>query len=89
MIRSAMIGLLRVYKLGISPLLPVACRFEPTCSEYAREALEIHGIRRGSGLALRRLLRCQPFCRGGFDPVPGVTELGCSHGEQGVNGFHG
>ncbi len=88
MIRAAMIGLLGIYKRWVSPLLPVACRFEPTCSEYAREALEIHGIWRGSGLALRRLLRCHPFCRGGFDPVPGVTEAR-SHGARGVTGFHG
>ena len=89
MIRAAMIGLLRNYKRWVSPLLPAACRFQPTCSEYAREALEIHGIRRGSGLTLRRVLRCHPFCRGGFDPVPGVTEAGCSHGGRGVTGFHG
>ena len=80
MIRSAMIGLLKIYKRWVSPLLPAACRFQPTCSEYAREALESHGIWRGSRLTLRRLLRCQPFCRGGFDPVPGEIEAGCRHG---------
>ena len=89
MIRAAMIGLLRIYKRWVSPLLPAACRFQPTCSEYAREALEIHGLWRGSRLTLRRLLRCHPFCRGGFDPVPGVTEVGCSHGGRGATGFHG
>ena len=88
MIRAAMIGLLRIYKRWVSPLLPAACRFEPTCSEYAREALEIHGTLRGSGLALRRLLRCHPFRRGGFDPVPGVTETR-GHGVRRVTGSHG
>ena len=80
MIRTALIGLLGFYKRWVSPLLPAACRFQPSCSEYAREALELHGIWRGSTLTLRRLLRCQPFCRGGFDPVPGVTGAGCRHG---------
>ncbi len=89
MIRAAMIGLLRIYKRWVSPLLPAACRFQPTCSEYAREALEIHGIWRGSRLMLRRFLRCHPFCRGGFDPVPGVTEAGRGHSGRGVTGFHG
>lgn len=68
--RSAVDGLLAGYQRFISPLLPVACRFHPSCSQYAREAVEVHGIWRGTGLALYRLLRCQPFTRGGFDPVP-------------------
>jgi hypothetical protein len=58
------------YKKTISPWLPSACRFEPTCSVYAREAIERHGLRNGSLLALRRLLRCHPLHSGGFDPVP-------------------
>jgi putative membrane protein insertion efficiency factor len=61
--------LLRVYKRFISPLLIPACRFTPTCSEYAYEAVSRYGAYRGSGLALKRLLRCNPFCKGGFDPV--------------------
>jgi hypothetical protein len=63
-------AVLRFYKLAISPLLPRACRYEPTCSTYAREAIERYGLWRGAGLAIRRLGRCHPFHRGGLDPVP-------------------
>jgi putative membrane protein insertion efficiency factor len=62
--------LLRGYKRWISPMLPNACRFVPTCSEYALEAVELHGALRGSWLALTRLLRCHPFARAMHDPVP-------------------
>lgn len=62
--------LIRAYKRLISPLLPVACRFTPTCSEYAAEAIRRHGSVRGTGLAIRRLSRCRPFGGGGEDPVP-------------------
>ena len=65
-----LVFLVRVYKSAVSPLLPPACRFEPTCSAYAEEALRRHGARRGSSLAIRRLLRCRPGCSGGYDPVP-------------------
>jgi putative membrane protein insertion efficiency factor len=58
------------YKAAISPWLPRACRYEPTCSVYAREAIERHGFRRGSWLTIRRLSRCHPFRPGGLDPVP-------------------
>ncbi len=58
------------YKKFVSPLLPPACRFTPTCSEYAREAVLRHGLTRGLALAGRRLLRCHPFHAGGHDPVP-------------------
>jgi putative membrane protein insertion efficiency factor len=61
--------LLRAYKWAISPLVPAACRYVPTCSEYAMEAVERFGILRGGGLACARLLRCHPFVRGGYDPV--------------------
>lgn len=70
MVRRAMVALLRGYKRFISPLLPPACRFEPTCSVYAREAIERFGAARGSWLALRRLGRCHPLNPGGWDPVP-------------------
>jgi len=62
--------LLGGYKKFVSPLLPPACRYHPTCSEYAREAVLKHGLARGTVLAARRLLRCHPFREGGFDPVP-------------------
>lgn len=58
------------YQRFLSPLLGPRCRFEPSCSAYAREAVEVHGAVRGSGLALWRLLRCQPFGTPGYDPVP-------------------
>jgi len=61
---------IRVYQRWISPFTPRTCRFHPTCSGYAIEALECHGLLRGSALTLWRLLRCQPFCEGGHDPVP-------------------
>ncbi len=66
----AAVAVLDFYTRFLSPLLPRACRFEPTCSVYAREAIERHGLARGAGLAARRLLRCHPFHRGGLDPVP-------------------
>lgn len=66
----AVAGLLAAYKRFLSPLLPEACRFSPTCSEYAREAILKYGLLTGSRLALRRLLRCHPFTTGGWDPVP-------------------
>ena len=62
--------LLAVYRRWISPLKGPSCRFVPTCSGYAVEAVQRHGAMRGSWLTLRRLLRCHPFCEGGFDPVP-------------------
>jgi putative membrane protein insertion efficiency factor len=62
--------LLRGYKWAISPMFPGACRFVPTCSEYAMEAVERYGAVRGSWMALSRLLRCHPFAGSGYDPVP-------------------
>jgi len=63
-------AILDFYKRAISPWLPPACRFEPTCSIYAREAIAKYGFGKGMKLAAGRLLRCQPFHAGGFDPVP-------------------
>jgi uncharacterized protein len=68
--------LLRGYKWILSPLLPPACRYVPTCSEYAMEAVERYGVLRGGWMAVRRLLRCHPFVRGGFDPVDHGHEIG-------------
>jgi putative membrane protein insertion efficiency factor len=68
--KASLLGLLRVYRFSLSPALGPACRFEPTCSVYAQEAIERFGALKGSTLALRRLLRCHPFSRGGLDPVP-------------------
>ena len=69
-IRGAVVASLNVYKRFVSPLLPPACRFHPSCSVYAAEAVERHGVIRGGALAARRLARCHPFSSGGFDPVP-------------------
>jgi putative membrane protein insertion efficiency factor len=63
------LDILGVYKAVISPFLPPACRFEPTCSEYAKTAVEKYGAVRGTWMAAKRILRCQPFCKGGHDPV--------------------
>ena len=67
--RIVVIGLLRAYKRYVSPWLPSVCRFHPTCSEYMLEAVDRYGVLRGVGLGVKRLLRCHPFCEGGFDPV--------------------
>ena len=67
------LGLIHLYQRAVSPLLPPACRFHPTCSEYAKIALETHGFLRGSALAIRRIGRCHPFNAGGYDPVPGAV----------------
>jgi len=75
-----LIGILRAYKQWVSPWLPSACRFQPTCSVYAREAIEVHGARRGMWLAMKRLVRCHPFHPGGFDPVP-PAEPDSHHGQ--------
>jgi len=70
LVSRVLIGALRLYKKFISPLLPPRCRFAPTCSEYAMEAIETHGALLGSYYAVRRLLKCHPFHPGGYDPVP-------------------
>ncbi len=70
MLARALIAAIRFYQKGISPLKPPVCRFVPSCSQYGAEAIERYGAARGGWLLLRRLARCQPFCRGGWDPVP-------------------
>ena len=69
--KSATAGALRMYKRFISPMFPASCRYVPSCSEYAAEAVARHGFFRGIALAAWRILRCNPFVRGGHDPVPG------------------
>ncbi|WP_188204600.1 membrane protein insertion efficiency factor YidD [Desemzia incerta] len=63
------------YQKGISPLFPSSCRYYPTCSHYAVEAIEIHGAVKGSLMATSRILRCHPFVKGGYDPVPKIFSL--------------
>lgn len=70
MVRSALRGLIRIYQSFISPLSPPSCRFYPTCSEYARQALSKHGPLKGGWLALKRIGKCHPWHSGGHDPVP-------------------
>ncbi len=65
-----LLGLIRFYRMWLSPLKPPSCRYIPTCSEYALIAIERYGARRGGWLALRRILRCHPWHAGGYDPVP-------------------
>ena len=68
--KRLLMALIRFYRKHISPNTPPACRFSPTCSAYALEALEVHGAFKGTMLSLWRILRCNPFSKGGYDPVP-------------------
>ena len=67
--KFAVLSILKLYKAFLSPFLPSACRFEPTCSAYTAEAVEKHGAIKGIWLGVKRILRCQPFSKGGYDPV--------------------
>ncbi len=69
-----LIGLVRLYRVTISPWLGNNCRYQPTCSAYAIEALQVHGVARGSWLAAKRIGRCHPWGGSGYDPVPGTDE---------------
>jgi uncharacterized protein len=73
-----LLALVQLYRIFLSPFLGGACKFYPSCSQYAQEAIARHGAKRGSWLALKRLGRCRPFTRGGFDPVP---DLGWGYGD--------
>lgn len=81
MIRKILIALIKGYRYLLSPFFGQHCRFHPSCSAYAVEAIETHGALRGSGLAVRRLLRCHPFAPGGYDPVP-EGKTGSTHTES-------
>jgi putative membrane protein insertion efficiency factor len=70
LVRNLLIGLIKVYQLLISPLLPMACRYTPSCSEYGIQALQKHGPWKGGYLAIRRILSCNPWGGHGHDPVP-------------------
>lgn len=70
MIARVLLALIGLYRRFLSPLLPRSCRFHPSCSEFAQEAVSLHGARRGSLLTLRRVGRCHPWSPGGVDPVP-------------------
>jgi putative membrane protein insertion efficiency factor len=72
--KYVLMGLLKAYRLVISPLYGQVCRYHPSCSAYALRAVEVHGAVRGSWLAARRLGRCHPWAPGGYDPVPGTPE---------------
>jgi hypothetical protein len=81
----ALLFLVRVYQAFFSALMPSACKFYPSCSHYAADAVAVHGARRGSWMALRRIGRCHPFSRGGVDLVPGAEEV--SGGANSRTGF--
>lgn len=68
--KQLLVLLIRGYQIALSPFFGMHCRFHPTCSDYAREAIELHGSLKGAWLAVRRVLRCHPWCEGGIDPVP-------------------
>lgn len=68
--QGLLLALVQLYRIFLSPFLGGACKFYPSCSQYAQEAIALHGAKRGSWLALKRLGRCRPFTKGGFDPVP-------------------
>ena len=87
MLKRALVGVIRLYQVGISAWTPATCRFTPTCSAYAIQALERHGAGRGSWLAFRRLMRCHPWGGQGYDPVPLVWKG--SEGDGRVRGIDG
>jgi putative membrane protein insertion efficiency factor len=72
-------GLIRLYQLLLSPVLPASCRFTPSCSAYAMEAVKVHGPLAGSWLGAKRICRCHPWNDGGYDPVPPANTDRCGH----------
>ncbi len=70
LMKTVVIGLIRVYQKYISPMTPPSCRYTPTCSQYAVEAVSKYGVPKGGYMAVKRVLRCHPFHEGGYDPVP-------------------
>jgi putative membrane protein insertion efficiency factor len=74
-VKRLLIAIIRGYQTYVSPALPPSCRFYPSCSAYAVEALEVHGVVRGTGLTLWRLLKCAPWHPGGIDPVPPARDV--------------
>ncbi len=76
MVTRAMVWILRIYKLTVSPYLPSTCIYQPTCSDYAAEAISAYGAVRGSWMGIKRIIRCNPFVTGGIDVVPEPTEAG-------------
>lgn len=73
-VKTFVLAAIRFYQAALSPMNPWGCKYWPSCSHYALEAIERHGLRRGAALAARRLLRCHPFVFGGYDPVPESRE---------------
>src|SRR5215510_12322802 len=84
--RKLIVAILRLYKVVLSPLLPSACRYYPSCSEYMRQAVEKYGVARGLWMGARRLLRCHPFHAAGVDPVPNL-DVGCRMLDVGKHRF--
>lgn len=83
--KHLLIAVVRFYQVAFSPLFPPCCRFTPTCSHYAIEAIQVHGPWRGTLFALRRILRCHPFHPGGFDPVAAPANRAGSHDASTLN----
>ncbi|MCP5136465.1 MAG: membrane protein insertion efficiency factor YidD [Gammaproteobacteria bacterium] len=78
-IKLLFLGLVKVYRYGISPVLPPSCRYTPSCSEYMEEAIQKHGAIRGGWLGIKRVSRCHPWHEGGYDPVPECLDPDCGH----------